>query len=285
MPAGVKVPGPALVTVIVCGALTDPMTVDGKADGPPRVTTGSGTATAVPDSGMLCGLPTALSVTVTAALRAPTTVGVNRTLRGQDAPAASVDPHPVASRTKSATFVPVTVIPETDSVPVPVLVRVSPAAAPVVPMTVSANAPEPVRAAAACSAGPPVPLTLTLCGLPRASSVTVRVANLNPVVTGVKVMRRSQLDPAATVAPHPVLSNVNEVAPVPVIATLLMVSTPRPVLATVTVRAADAVPIGAVPKVTEPPSETDGNRRGVTGSESAEKAPVPSGLAAATCSW
>ena len=49
-------------------------------------------AVPVPDSEMLCGLPAALSVIVTAPVRDPVTVGLNVTLTEQFPPAATLAP-------------------------------------------------------------------------------------------------------------------------------------------------------------------------------------------------
>ena len=59
---------------------------------PDKLTTGA-VATPVPVSDTLCGLPEALSVMVTEALRLPLAVGSNVTLIVQFAPAATLAPH------------------------------------------------------------------------------------------------------------------------------------------------------------------------------------------------
>ena len=67
-----------------------------------------------------CGLPVALSVRVTEALRAPLAVGLNVTLIEQLAPAARVAPQVVVSE-KSPLLVPVMAMLVRFIVPVPVL--------------------------------------------------------------------------------------------------------------------------------------------------------------------
>jgi hypothetical protein len=84
---------------------------------------------------MLCGLPAALSLILTLALRAPAAEGVKSTRIVQLAPAASVleaSGHVVVSA-KSAAFVPVTLILLIVSAAVPELVSVTVWAALVVP--------------------------------------------------------------------------------------------------------------------------------------------------------
>src|SRR5947199_376563 len=61
---------------------------------------GVGAAVAVPERVTVCGLPAALSVMVTAPVRAPVAVGVNVTVMAQFAPAASDAPQ-VVVRAKS----------------------------------------------------------------------------------------------------------------------------------------------------------------------------------------
>lgn len=75
---------------------------------------------------MLCGLPEALSVTESEALRAPVAVGLNVTLMVQFAPAATLEPHVLVSA-KSPLFAPVMLMPEPlmVKVAVPVLVKVT----------------------------------------------------------------------------------------------------------------------------------------------------------------
>src|SRR5580704_11649298 len=71
-----------MVTLNLSGAMGDTVCCD---DGPVKLKSHP-----LPDKGIDCGLPLALSVTVSAPVRAPTTVGANVTLMTQFAPAASV---------------------------------------------------------------------------------------------------------------------------------------------------------------------------------------------------
>ncbi len=84
----VKLPVPVFVTVTVCAELVEPMGVLGKVrlEGLKLIWPD----TPVPDSGTVCGLPAALSVTLTEAERAPTAEGVKVTLIVQVAFGASV---------------------------------------------------------------------------------------------------------------------------------------------------------------------------------------------------
>lgn len=77
----------------------------------------------VPLSAAVCGLPAALSATLTLALRAPAAVGVNVTLMPQLLPAVNVPPH-VVVRVKSPGLLPVMVMLEIVSVAPPVFVSV-----------------------------------------------------------------------------------------------------------------------------------------------------------------
>jgi hypothetical protein len=87
----VKVALPVLLSVTSCGALLPPRTwlPNTRLVGD-KVAVG---AMPVPVSGTLCGLPAALSVTLTLAVRVPLAVGVKVTLIEHDAPAATDDPH------------------------------------------------------------------------------------------------------------------------------------------------------------------------------------------------
>lgn len=78
----------------------------------------------VPPRVTICGLPAALSVMVTEALRLPTALGVNVTETTQLPPAATELPQ-VLFWEKSPLFAPVTAILVMDKLKLPVLVRVT----------------------------------------------------------------------------------------------------------------------------------------------------------------
>src|SRR3954447_18671093 len=156
-------------------------------------------AAPVPLSGMLCGLPGASSLIVTAAERAPVADGVNVTETVQGAFAASRDggAGQVFVWAKSPAFVPPTRIEPMASGAVPLFVTVTVWAALVVPTVW----PPKVRfVGAGVTAGcVPVPLRPAVCGLPVALSVTFTLALRLPVADGVKVTEIVQLPPAASV--------------------------------------------------------------------------------------
>jgi hypothetical protein len=89
-------------------------------------------AVPVPLKATLCGLPAALSVTLTVDVRLPVLVGLNTALIVQLALAASVDPQ-VFVCVKSRRLPPVTLMPFNESVDVPVLVSVTTCAVLLVP--------------------------------------------------------------------------------------------------------------------------------------------------------
>src|SRR5579859_1705224 len=97
-----------------------------------RLTTG---ARPVPETRTFCGLPAALSVTVTFAVRAPITVGTNTTLIVQFAPAATDVPQLLVC-VKSAAFGCVIVMVPIFNVALPVLVSVNAIGALACPTTV-----------------------------------------------------------------------------------------------------------------------------------------------------
>jgi len=106
-----------------------------------RVTAGAGGGGAlapVPDSARVCGLPEALSATLTLADRDPDAPGVNVTEIEQEAPAAS-EAGQLDVSSKSPAFVPATDMPEIVSAALPVLVSVEDFAALVVPTVCDAN--------------------------------------------------------------------------------------------------------------------------------------------------
>lgn len=97
----------------------------------------------------------------------------------------------------------------------------------------------------------PVPDSATLCGLPGALSVKLRLPVRVPVCVGVKFTLTMQLLPAASVLPH-FLADVNENnAKSPVVAMFEMFKTEAPVLVTVTFFAGEVTPTFFVGKAIE----------------------------------
>src|SRR5207245_6587101 len=144
-----------------------------------------------------CGLPAALSVTLSAALRVPLAVGLKVTLIVQLAPAANELPH-VWVWAKSPALVPVIATPLMLREVVPTLVSVAVFAALVVPM---ATVPK-FKLVGESFAVVPIPLRVTFCGLPAALSVTLSAALRVPLAVGLKVTLIVQLAPAANELPQ-----------------------------------------------------------------------------------
>src|SRR5438094_714804 len=135
----------------------------------------------------VCGLPAALSATLRVPLRAPAAVGVNVTLMVQVPLTARVDGlngH-VLVWPKSPLLVPVTLMLAIVSAELPLLVRVSAWAALVVFTCCSPSLPDalPILTPGVV----PAPLKLAVCGLPAASSATLRVPLRAPAAVGVNV--------------------------------------------------------------------------------------------------
>src|SRR5271155_4279294 len=98
IPVRFSVALPLLVSVTLCAELAVPTVCDEKVRlVGARVTAGAGAATAVPDKGMVCGLPLALSAIETEAVRAPLAVGLKVTLIAQFALAAMLAPQVLVS--------------------------------------------------------------------------------------------------------------------------------------------------------------------------------------------
>jgi hypothetical protein len=167
----------------------------------PRLLSNAIGVTPVPLSATVCGFPGALSLTKTAAERAPDPVGVNETEIVQFAPGASVlgATGQVFVCAKSPAFAPVTPIELIVSAPVPELVNVTFWAALVVPIS---WLPKPRLVGENVTAGvgaTPVPLSATACGFPGALSVIVTEAVRAPAAVGAKVAEIVQLAPGASV--------------------------------------------------------------------------------------
>jgi len=95
-----------------------------------------------------------------------------------------------------------------------------------------------------------VPVKPTICGLPTALSLTVSVAFALFLPVGANVTLIAQLDPAGMLFGQ-LLAWANSSPPGPVIATLLMVTVPVPVVDNVTVLGGLLVPEGWKPKFSE----------------------------------
>jgi hypothetical protein len=91
-----------------------------------------------------------------------------------------------------------------------------------------------------------VPVSGKLCGLPEALSATLMLPLRVPEVVGLKVTLMPQLAPAATEAPHVLVS-----AKSPLAVMLVIVNAALPVLVSVTVCAALVVPMVWLAKVSE----------------------------------
>src|SRR6266849_4591926 len=163
-----------------------------------------GGVTPVPVSDTDCGVPAAASVMCTAAARTPGPAGVKLAPIVQLAPGAT-ELAPVgqvlpAAKAKSAACAPVMVMLVRFSGAPPLLVRVTVCAGLVVP---TRWLPKGLLVAESVAVGgvTPVPVSDTDCGLPAASSVMVTVAVRALAAVGVKVRLRTQLAPAASVAP------------------------------------------------------------------------------------
>jgi hypothetical protein len=144
----------------------------------------------------LCGLPLALSVTVSDAVRVPDADGVNVTLIVQLAPAATLLPQ-LLVWAKSPEFVPLMPMFEMSNVAFPVLERVTFWGVLVVPVYCWPN--ERLDGESVTAGATPVPIRLTLWGLPLALSAMASEALRAPVADGVNVTLIVQFAPAPTV--------------------------------------------------------------------------------------
>ena len=145
-----------------------------------------------------CGLLEALSVKVSVPPAVPVAVGVNVTPTAQPAPAARLAPQVLLEIAKGPLIPALEIVRD-------VLWRL-------VSVTVTAELVPPTATVPRFNeladrvTGElelvPVPLRLTVCGLPGAESVKVRVPVAAPVAEGVKVMPTLQLAPAARLVPQ-----------------------------------------------------------------------------------
>jgi len=152
----------------------------------------------VPVRVTLCGLPEALSVTLKVPVRVPEAVGVNVTLMLQFPPPANELPQLLVWPKSPLAAIPVMV-----SAVLPVLERVTVCAALVELIVWLANVSEVGETlATGVPAAAPVPVRLTVCGLPEALSVTLKVPVRVPAAVGVNFTLMLQFPPAAKELPH-----------------------------------------------------------------------------------
>ena len=139
----------------------------------------------VPDRGTDCGLPLALSVIASAAERFPEAVGVNVAFTVVLLPGVTVMGVALAVKAKSPAFVPVSARLEITKLPVPELLIVI-AVGELALLTVWL--PKLTGFGLMLMVGAvPVPDRGTVCGLPLALSLIVRLAVRLPVAAGAKV--------------------------------------------------------------------------------------------------
>ena len=200
----------------------------------------------VPESATLCGLPAALSLIVTLALRLPVAVGENVTLSVQVAPAASVLglSGQVFVCAKSPALAPLTPMLLIVNAAVPLLVSVTDFAALVVPTSWLPKLSDVGLSVTPGAGVTPVPLSATLCGLPPASSLMLTLALRPPFAEGVNVTLSVQFAPAASVfgLSGQVFVCAKSAAFVPLTEMLVMVSAAEPLFVSVTALAALVVP-------------------------------------------
>jgi hypothetical protein len=150
----------------------------------------------VPASVTVWGLPSALSVMVTAPVLAPPALGSKVTLRVQLALGATLDPQLLAWEES-----PLALMLSMLRVALPVLLRVTISALLVVPTVWAGNVKEAGESFTVVELPPvPVRLTVWVSGLALSKMVTAPV--LVPVAVGVKVTVMMQEAPAATLEPQ-----------------------------------------------------------------------------------
>jgi hypothetical protein len=200
----------------------------------------------VPVSATVSGLVRSESATLNVALRVNLALGANRTLTVQVAPDARVEPQ-VLVWEKSPGFVPTIEIDVMVKVPGPTLPTVTFWLALVVPTNWDAK----VWLVGLVETMVPVPLSATLCGLPGALSVTVRLALRTAATCGRNVILTLQDAAAANVVPQVFDEIANSEALVPVIAIVVMVNVAVPLFLTVTVWADEVTKSRVTGKVIE----------------------------------
>ena len=163
-------------------------------------------AVPVPERLTVCGLPLALSVMLTEAVRLPLAAGLNVTLIVQLLPAATELPH-VLVWAKSLALLPVRARLVILKAALPVLLRVAICAVLVAPTDWLPKARlvgerPSTGAVPVVAVSLPVPERLTLCGLPQALPVMLTEAVRLPLAEGLNVTLIVQWAPAATELPH-----------------------------------------------------------------------------------
>ncbi len=189
-----RVVAPWLVSVTDCGALVVPVLCDGKAilllD---RVTT-----VPVPAICTIWGLAPPSSKKLSVALSGPISEGRNFTVTVQVVFPAKLLPHVFEAMMKSPAFVPAIVIPVKFNVVVLWLVTVT-----VRPtLVVLTSCGEKLRAEGDSVTAVPVPLRLTVCGLPLALSLMLRVPLRVPTAVGLNATLIVQLVCGARLLPQ-----------------------------------------------------------------------------------
>lgn len=144
----------------------------------------------------VCGLPAALSLTVSVPVAVPVCCGVKVTLMEQLAPGATLEPQSSLSA-KS----PVVAMPVMLSVSPPVLERVTVCGRLVVPTACESKV-RLVGERLAAGGVTPVPARVMVCGDPSPVSVKVTVPTLVPVDEGEKATEMVQLAPGFTTLPQ-----------------------------------------------------------------------------------
>lgn len=111
------------------------------------------------------------------------------------------------------------------------------------PTVVAGNASAVGKNAIPCVADCAVPCNGTLCGLPVALSVNVRVASRIPATVGLKVTETVQVVPAVSDDGHVLVEMAKSPGSLPVMATLVMDAAVAPVFLTVVLTAALVIPV------------------------------------------
>jgi hypothetical protein len=193
MPVTIKVVVPTLVSVTIWAG---PVVLTGT-EAKYRLVGVSLAVEPTPARLTCCGLPAALSVTLSIAARVLDAVGLKVTRMMQLAPAANELPH-LGYCAKSAASVPVIAMPVTVNVVDPTLLSVTIWAGLVAPMP---TAPK-LRLKGESRTVVPIPTRLTFCGLPAALSVTLSIAVRVPDTVGLNSTLMLQLAPAASELPQ-----------------------------------------------------------------------------------
>jgi hypothetical protein len=236
-----KAAEPVFVSVTVCAALVVPTFWLAKVSETGERLAVVVDGVAVPVRPTVCGLPGALSLTLKLPVRVPDAVGVNVTLMAQFPPAARELPQLSVSAKSPLVMMLVMV-----RVAVPVFDSVTVCAALVVPTVWLAKVSEVGERLAVVVDSVPVPVRPTVCGLPEALSLTLKLPVRVPDAVGVNVTLMVQFPPAARELPQLLVS-----AKSPLAMMLLIVRVALPVLESVTVCAALVVPTVWLEKVSE----------------------------------